>query len=226
MAPFEIADEDRAAYHAAASVASNFLVTLEAFAERLAAPPARTATSLVPLVRATVENWAARGAERALTGPIARGDEATVARQRAAVAGAHARAPGALRRARRRHPRPRGASRREGRPDRPGAARGAASRARRARGRHRPRAHDGRAARGPPVPDPRARARSATRSSSRCSSTPRQFDDAARPRRLSARRAGATPSWRRRRAPTCSSPPPPPRSTRPASPPRCSSTGR
>ena len=37
-------------------------------------------------MRASVDNWAALGAERALTGPIARGDEATVARQRAAVA--------------------------------------------------------------------------------------------------------------------------------------------
>ena len=37
-------------------------------------------------MRAAVENWAALGAERALTGPIARGDEETVARQRAAVA--------------------------------------------------------------------------------------------------------------------------------------------
>jgi predicted short-subunit dehydrogenase-like oxidoreductase (DUF2520 family) len=33
-----------------------------------------------------VENWAALGAERALTGPIARGDGATVARQRQAIA--------------------------------------------------------------------------------------------------------------------------------------------
>jgi predicted short-subunit dehydrogenase-like oxidoreductase (DUF2520 family) len=41
---------------------------------------------LVPLVRATVDNWAALGPRRALTGPVARGDEATVARQRAAVA--------------------------------------------------------------------------------------------------------------------------------------------
>jgi predicted short-subunit dehydrogenase-like oxidoreductase (DUF2520 family) len=41
-------------------------------------------------VRAAVENWAEQGAARALTGPIARGDEATAARQRAAVA---ARAP-------------------------------------------------------------------------------------------------------------------------------------
>src|SRR5205823_7210927 len=37
MTPVEIADHDRAAYHAAASIASNFLVTLEAAAERLAA---------------------------------------------------------------------------------------------------------------------------------------------------------------------------------------------
>ena len=36
-------------------------------------------------MRATVANWEAEGAA-ALTGPIARGDEATVARQRAAVA--------------------------------------------------------------------------------------------------------------------------------------------
>ena len=40
----------------------------------------------MPLVRATVENWAAHGPEAALTGPIARGDEDTVARQREAVA--------------------------------------------------------------------------------------------------------------------------------------------
>ena len=37
MTPFEIDDEGRAAYHAAASMASNFLVTLQAAAERIAA---------------------------------------------------------------------------------------------------------------------------------------------------------------------------------------------
>jgi predicted short-subunit dehydrogenase-like oxidoreductase (DUF2520 family) len=37
-------------------------------------------------VQASVANWAALGAEQALTGPIARGDEETVALQRAAVA--------------------------------------------------------------------------------------------------------------------------------------------
>jgi len=86
MAPTIVADEDRAAYHAAASIASNFLVTLEAAAERLAASAGAPREMLVPLVRATVENWAKEGPHRALTGPIARGDAVTVARQRDAVA--------------------------------------------------------------------------------------------------------------------------------------------
>jgi predicted short-subunit dehydrogenase-like oxidoreductase (DUF2520 family) len=85
MHPVRVAPEDRALYHAAASVASNFLVTLEAAAERLAADAGLERALLVPLVRATVENWAALGGDRALTGPVARGDDATVARQRAAV---------------------------------------------------------------------------------------------------------------------------------------------
>jgi predicted short-subunit dehydrogenase-like oxidoreductase (DUF2520 family) len=86
MRPTRVADEDRAAYHAAASIASNFLVTIEGAAERLAATAGVDRALLAPLVRAAVENWAARGAEEALTGPIARGDDETVARQRAAVA--------------------------------------------------------------------------------------------------------------------------------------------
>ena len=81
-----VADEDRAAYHAAASIASNFLVTLEGAAERLAATAGVDRALLAPLVRAAVENWARLGAAGALTGPIVRGDEETVARQRAAVA--------------------------------------------------------------------------------------------------------------------------------------------
>ena len=85
MRATRVAAEDRAAYHAAASIASNFLVTLEAAAERLAATAGVDRALLAPLVRAAVENWARLGAERALTGPIARGDEATVARQREAV---------------------------------------------------------------------------------------------------------------------------------------------
>jgi predicted short-subunit dehydrogenase-like oxidoreductase (DUF2520 family) len=86
MVAAQIDDSDRVAYHAAASIASNFLVTLEAAAERLAAGAGAPRELLVPLVRATVDNWAANGPERALTGPIARGDERTVTRQREAVA--------------------------------------------------------------------------------------------------------------------------------------------
>jgi predicted short-subunit dehydrogenase-like oxidoreductase (DUF2520 family) len=86
MQAVEIDDADRGAYHAAASIASNFLVTLEDAAERLLATTGAPRSILVPLVRAAVENWATLGGQDALTGPIARGDEATVRRQRAAVA--------------------------------------------------------------------------------------------------------------------------------------------
>ena len=89
MTPFEIDDEGRAAYHAAASVASNFLVTLQAAAETIAAGAglerAEARSLLAPLVRQTVENIAELGPEEALTGPVARGDDTTVAAQRAAV---------------------------------------------------------------------------------------------------------------------------------------------
>jgi pantoate--beta-alanine ligase len=89
MTPFEIDDEGRAAYHAAASVASNFMVTLQAAAESIAAgaglEPHEARSLLVPLLRRTVDNLAEHGPERALTGPVARGDDATVRAQRAAV---------------------------------------------------------------------------------------------------------------------------------------------
>jgi predicted short-subunit dehydrogenase-like oxidoreductase (DUF2520 family) len=89
MTPFEIDDEGRAAYHAAASVASNFLVTLQEAAEAIAAGAGLDRGDarelLMPLVRQTLENVAELGPEAALTGPVARGDEATVQAQRAAV---------------------------------------------------------------------------------------------------------------------------------------------
>lgn len=85
MHAVEIADRDRAAYHAAASIASNLLVTLEDAAEVMLRTAGADRTILVPLIRATIENWATLGAPAALTGPIVRGDEATVARQRDAV---------------------------------------------------------------------------------------------------------------------------------------------
>src|SRR3954447_8194984 len=92
MEPFEIDDSARAAYHAAASIASNFVVTLEWMAERVAAAagidPENARRMLAPLVRQTIDNWAAVGPQAALTGPVARGDEVTVARQRKAIADA------------------------------------------------------------------------------------------------------------------------------------------
>ena len=85
MLPFEVRDDQRAAYHAAASIASNYLVTLEWAASELAARAGLDAP-FGPLVRTTLENVLALGPRAALTGPIARGDEATVAAQRDAVA--------------------------------------------------------------------------------------------------------------------------------------------
>jgi predicted short-subunit dehydrogenase-like oxidoreductase (DUF2520 family) len=92
MVPFELPDHKRAAYHAAASVASNFLVTLQAMAEEVARDaglePAQARRLLAPLVRTTVDNWVSLGPEAALTGPVARGDEGTVTAQRQAISAA------------------------------------------------------------------------------------------------------------------------------------------
>lgn len=85
MRPMVIAEEDRAAYHAAAAMASNFLVTLEDAAARVGATAGLSRNDLLPLVRATVENWARLGPE-ALTGPIARGDYETIAKHRQTLA--------------------------------------------------------------------------------------------------------------------------------------------
>src|SRR4051794_27737266 len=87
MEPFEVSDEQRPAYHAAASIASNYLVTLEWAASELAAR-AGVDARFGPLVRTTAENVIALGPRAALTGPIARGDEQTVAAQREAVGAA------------------------------------------------------------------------------------------------------------------------------------------
>jgi predicted short-subunit dehydrogenase-like oxidoreductase (DUF2520 family) len=79
LRPFELADGARTLYHAGAVFASNYLVTLQRAAtllfESAGAPP----EALEPLMRRTIEN----GFE--LTGPIARGDWATVTAHRAAI---------------------------------------------------------------------------------------------------------------------------------------------
>jgi predicted short-subunit dehydrogenase-like oxidoreductase (DUF2520 family) len=72
LMPFELADADRPAYHAGAAIASNYLVTLHRAASELFRAAGAPPEGLEPLMRRTIEN----GFE--LTGPIARGDWATV----------------------------------------------------------------------------------------------------------------------------------------------------
>lgn len=80
-----VADDDRAAYHAAATIASNHLVALLGQAERVAASAGVPLDAYLDLVRATVDNVAALGPAAALTGPVKRGDWATVDRHLAAL---------------------------------------------------------------------------------------------------------------------------------------------
>jgi predicted short-subunit dehydrogenase-like oxidoreductase (DUF2520 family) len=75
LQPFELAEGDRTLYHAGAVFASNYLVTLHRAAVRLGVP----AAGLVPLMKGTIDH----GFE--LTGPIARGDWATVEAHRQAI---------------------------------------------------------------------------------------------------------------------------------------------
>jgi predicted short-subunit dehydrogenase-like oxidoreductase (DUF2520 family) len=79
LQPFELADADRTLYHAGAVFASNYLVTLQRAAVRLGVP----AEGLVPLMRGTIDH----GFE--LTGPIARGDWATVEAHKQAIREKH-----------------------------------------------------------------------------------------------------------------------------------------
>jgi predicted short-subunit dehydrogenase-like oxidoreductase (DUF2520 family) len=78
-------DEQRALYHAAAVIASNHLVALMGQVERLAAAVGLPLEAFLDLVRGTIDNVAALGAREALTGPVARGDWATVGRHLAAL---------------------------------------------------------------------------------------------------------------------------------------------
>jgi predicted short-subunit dehydrogenase-like oxidoreductase (DUF2520 family) len=72
LRPFTIAESDRVLYHAAAVFASNYLVTLHRAATKLMTTAGAPPEALLPLMQRTIDN----GFE--LTGPIARGDRATV----------------------------------------------------------------------------------------------------------------------------------------------------
>jgi len=78
MRPFALPDAERPLYHAAAVVASNHLVALLGQVERLAASAGVPFEAFGPLVRSSVANAFGVGPARALTGPVSRGDLATV----------------------------------------------------------------------------------------------------------------------------------------------------
>jgi predicted short-subunit dehydrogenase-like oxidoreductase (DUF2520 family) len=77
---FTVADEDRAAYHAAASIAANHLVALMGQVKRIGDGVGVPFEAYLELARDSLENVAALGPVQALTGPVARGDEVTVQR--------------------------------------------------------------------------------------------------------------------------------------------------
>jgi len=83
-----------ALYHAGAVAASNYLVTLVAYAVRhyqaLGAARGQALRAVLPLIKGTLANIERLGIPGALTGPICRGDVATVAAHLAAL---RARAP-------------------------------------------------------------------------------------------------------------------------------------
>ncbi len=83
---FEVADADRAAYHAAAVIASNHLVALLGQAERIASGAGVPFAVFGDLIRATVDNVEELGPAAALTGPAARGDLDTIRRHIEAIA--------------------------------------------------------------------------------------------------------------------------------------------
>jgi predicted short-subunit dehydrogenase-like oxidoreductase (DUF2520 family) len=79
LRPFDLDDAKRPLYHAGAAIASNYLVTLHRVASELLEDAGAPAEALAPLMRRTIEN----GFE--LTGPISRGDLATLAAHRRAI---------------------------------------------------------------------------------------------------------------------------------------------
>jgi predicted short-subunit dehydrogenase-like oxidoreductase (DUF2520 family) len=79
---FPIRKQDKAMYHAWGTFVSPLLTALLAMSERVAEAAGvdreQARQRMLPIVRQTVENYASRGAARGFSGPIVRGDAATV----------------------------------------------------------------------------------------------------------------------------------------------------
>ena len=86
LRPFPLADELRAPYHAGASAAANFVVEALAVSHDLLAAAGVPYEAARPLVEQVVANAFRLGPDAALTGPVARGDAATVRAQQVAAA--------------------------------------------------------------------------------------------------------------------------------------------
>jgi predicted short-subunit dehydrogenase-like oxidoreductase (DUF2520 family) len=88
---FDIAPQSKPVYHAGGVFACNYLVALIEAAlrahEKAGIPRAASLKALEPMVRETVDAIFDKGPAIALTGPISRGDTATVKRQLAMVRG-------------------------------------------------------------------------------------------------------------------------------------------
>lgn len=86
--PFRLEDEDRALYHTALSHAANHLTTIVAQSAQMLRDVGIDDADLLlrPLLETALENSLQRG-DRALTGPIARGDVGTVAAHLQALEG-------------------------------------------------------------------------------------------------------------------------------------------
>jgi predicted short-subunit dehydrogenase-like oxidoreductase (DUF2520 family) len=79
LEPFSLAEGDRALYHAGAAIASNYLVTLHRAAAGIFEEVRAPVEALRPLMQGVIDN------DFELTGPIARGDWATVDRHLQAI---------------------------------------------------------------------------------------------------------------------------------------------
>src|SRR5256884_828691 len=84
MRPFRLTGKAKAIYHAGAVFASNYFVVVEAVAQRLlrhaGLSDAEAWQALRPLVEGTFENLSRQEPMAALTGPVERGDVATIRR--------------------------------------------------------------------------------------------------------------------------------------------------
>jgi len=87
--PFFVSESDKPLYHAAACLASNYLVTLMHASEEiylsLGLRPDEAVRAFWPLVKGTIRNIESKGTVRSLTGPIARGDIGTLEKHLSAL---------------------------------------------------------------------------------------------------------------------------------------------